>query len=267
MGLGNLCLTAARRAADGDSLESIVEDVIDRARPHQAVRRPSTPSSSSKRGGRIGNARALLGIDAVDQAGHRGARRCRRGGRQGAHPVEGARRARRPASKAAAIEHLAVLHGNAPDLDELLDLLDAGLPARRDHHRRRRPGDRHPRRARRHRRDLPGESRRSTTATRSRTRGAPSVDRVTQPTPGRVLGGRYRLVAPIARGGMATVWSRDDPLLARPGGGEDPPRRPRGRRGAPRPVPPRGDRRGRARAPRTSSPPTTPATTTASPTS
>ena len=30
MGLGNLCLTAARRAADGDSLESIVTEVVDR---------------------------------------------------------------------------------------------------------------------------------------------------------------------------------------------------------------------------------------------
>ena len=35
------------------------------------------------------------------------------------------------------IEHLAVLHGNAPDLDELLELLGAGVPPRRDRHRRR----------------------------------------------------------------------------------------------------------------------------------
>ena len=34
-------------------------------------------------------------------------------------------------------------------------------------------------------------------------------------TPGRVLGGRYRLVSPIARGGMATVWVADDPILSR----------------------------------------------------
>ena len=33
--------------------------------------------------------------------------------------------------------------------------------------------------------------------------------------PGRVLGGRYRLVHEIARGGMGTVWEADDPLLAR----------------------------------------------------
>ena len=46
MGLGNLCLTAARRAADGDSLESIVARGRRPARPHQAVRRPSTRSST-----------------------------------------------------------------------------------------------------------------------------------------------------------------------------------------------------------------------------
>ena len=34
-------------------------------------------------------------------------------------------------------------------------------------------------------------------------------------SPGRVLGGRYRLVQPIARGGMATVWVADDPVLSR----------------------------------------------------
>ena len=33
--------------------------------------------------------------------------------------------------------------------------------------------------------------------------------------PGRVLGGRYRLLREIARGGMGTVWEADDPLLAR----------------------------------------------------
>jgi tRNA A-37 threonylcarbamoyl transferase component Bud32 len=34
-------------------------------------------------------------------------------------------------------------------------------------------------------------------------------------SPGRVLGGRYQLVSPIARGGMATVWVADDPVLSR----------------------------------------------------
>src|SRR5689334_10893605 len=33
--------------------------------------------------------------------------------------------------------------------------------------------------------------------------------------PGRVLGGRYRLVEEIARGGMARVWAAEDPVLRR----------------------------------------------------
>ena len=38
---------------------------------------------------------------------------------------------------------------------------------------------------------------------------------MTQPTPGRVLADRYRLEAPIARGGMASVWLARDELLGR----------------------------------------------------
>ena len=60
MGLGALCLTAARRAADGGRLEEIVEDVIsrrDRTRLFGAL----DTLEFLKRGGRIGNARALLG--------------------------------------------------------------------------------------------------------------------------------------------------------------------------------------------------------------
>src|ERR1700724_677113 len=32
---------------------------------------------------------------------------------------------------------------------------------------------------------------------------------------GRVLGGRYRLVEEVARGGMARVWAAEDPILRR----------------------------------------------------
>ncbi len=60
MGLGNLCLTAARRAADGDSLESIVTEVVDR-RDRTKLFATLDTLEFLKRGGRVGNARALLG--------------------------------------------------------------------------------------------------------------------------------------------------------------------------------------------------------------
>src|SRR5690349_6504007 len=60
MGQGNLCLTAARRAADGDSLESIVAEVVDRRDRTQLYATLDT-LEFLRRGGRVGNARALLG--------------------------------------------------------------------------------------------------------------------------------------------------------------------------------------------------------------
>ena len=49
-------------------------------------------------------------------------------------------------AEAGAIEHLCVYHGFAPDVDEMLDLLDPIVPRERDPGGRDRPGDRHPRR-------------------------------------------------------------------------------------------------------------------------
>ena len=60
MGLGSLCLTAAQRAADGDSLESIVANVTDRRIAPSCTGRLDT-LEFLKKGGRVGNARALLG--------------------------------------------------------------------------------------------------------------------------------------------------------------------------------------------------------------
>jgi len=126
MGLGNLCLTAARRAADGDSLESIVAEVVDR-RDRTKLFATLDTLEFLKRGGRVGNARALLGsmlsIKPIIEV------------RDGVVEEGGRVRTRSKALKALAakaaegpIEHLAVLHGNAPDLDELLDLLDPVFP-------------------------------------------------------------------------------------------------------------------------------------------
>jgi len=126
MGLGNLCLTAARRAADGDSLESIVQEVVNR-RDRTKLFATLDTLEFLKRGGRVGNARALLGtvlsIKPVVEL------------RDGIVEEAGKVRTRSKALKLLAakasegkIEHLAVLSGNAPDVDELLTMLEPVFP-------------------------------------------------------------------------------------------------------------------------------------------
>jgi fatty acid kinase fatty acid binding subunit len=126
MGLGNLCLTAARRAADGDSLESIVSEVVDR-RDRTRLFASLDTLEFLKRGGRVGNARALFGtvlsIKPIIEV------------RDGVVEEAGRVRTRSKALKVLAakaaegqIEHLAVLHGKAPDLDDLVELLDPIFP-------------------------------------------------------------------------------------------------------------------------------------------
>jgi DegV family protein with EDD domain len=127
MGLGSLCLTAAQRAADGDSLESIVANVTDRRNRSKLYGALDT-LEFLKKGGRVGNARALLGtmlaIKPVLEV------------RDGVVEEAGKVRTRSKALrllvdrvKEGPFENLSVLHGNAPDVDELLDLL-APLAAR-----------------------------------------------------------------------------------------------------------------------------------------
>ena len=122
MGLGNLCITAAERAADGDSLDSIVANVTDRRNRTKLYGTLDT-LEFLKKGGRVGNARALLGsmlaIKPVVEL------------RDGVVEEAGKVRTRSKALrllvdrvKEGPFENLAVLHGNAPDLDELLDLLE-----------------------------------------------------------------------------------------------------------------------------------------------
>jgi DegV family protein with EDD domain len=122
MGLGSLCLTAAQRAADGDSLESIVANVTDRRNRSKLYGALDT-LEFLKKGGRVGNARALLGtmlaIKPVLEV------------RDGVVEEAGKVRTRSKALrllvdrvKEGPFENLSVLHGNAPDVDELLDLLE-----------------------------------------------------------------------------------------------------------------------------------------------
>ena len=126
MGLGSLCLTAARRAAEGDTLESIVANVTDRRNRSKLYGALDT-LEFLKKGGRVGNARALLGsmlaIKPVLEV------------RDGEVEEAGKVRTRSKALrllvdrvKEGPFENLAVLHGNAPDLDELLDLLEPLAP-------------------------------------------------------------------------------------------------------------------------------------------
>src|SRR5262245_50230872 len=126
MGQGNLCLTAARRAADGDTLESIVTEVVDR-RERTRLYATLDTLEHIRKSGRIGNARALLGsvlsIKPVIEI------------RGGIVEEVGRVRTRSKALKEVAakaaetkMEHLAVLHGNAPDLEELLELLAPIFP-------------------------------------------------------------------------------------------------------------------------------------------
>ncbi len=126
MGQGNLCLTAARRAADGDSLESIVAEVVDR-RDRTKLYATLDTLEHIRKSGRIGNARALLGsmlsIKPVIEI--------REGIVEEVQKVRTRSKALRALAAIAGegkIEHLAVLHGNAPDLEELLELLDPIFP-------------------------------------------------------------------------------------------------------------------------------------------
>jgi len=121
MGLGALCITAARRAAAGDALDTIVADVEDRVSRTELYGALDT-LEFLKKGGRVGNARALLGsmlsIKPVVEI------------RDGVVEEAGKVRTRSKSLRVLAdkvhaqpIDSLAVLHGQATDLDEFLELI------------------------------------------------------------------------------------------------------------------------------------------------
>jgi DegV family protein with EDD domain len=126
MGLGALCLTAARRAADGDPLGRIIDEVTSR-RDRTRIFAALDTLEFLKKGGRVGNARALLGsmlsIKPVVEI------------RDGVVEEAGKVRTRSKSLKvlvekvaAQPIDTLAVVHGQADDLDELLELLNPIKP-------------------------------------------------------------------------------------------------------------------------------------------
>ena len=127
MGVGLMCLAAARMAEAGKGLDDVVgevEDLVPRTRVYAAL----DTLENLKKGGRIGRATALVGsmlsfkpiIEVKD----------------GKVEPEGRQRTRSKSIRYlaekvrehGAIENLSVMHGDAPDVEELLDLLSPLTP-------------------------------------------------------------------------------------------------------------------------------------------
>jgi DegV family protein with EDD domain len=122
-GLGTQVILAAERAADGASADDIVELVED-LRTRTRVFGSLDTLENLKKGGRIGGAQAMLGsllsikpmIDIstgkVEEAGKHRTRK------KSLEALAGKVR------ESGHVEHLAIMHGMAPDVDVMLDLLD-----------------------------------------------------------------------------------------------------------------------------------------------
>ena len=129
MGLGNIALTAARLAAAGKSIDDVAgaaDDLVHRTR----VLGTLDTLENLKKGGRIGGAKAMLGsmlslkpviwvVDGVVEEESKQRTRSRALRYLVDKVAEQAKQG---------IEDLAVMHGDAPDLDEFLDMLDKHFP-------------------------------------------------------------------------------------------------------------------------------------------
>lgn len=128
LGLGTIvlaCAKAARGGATIDEVEALAHDLVDRTRVFGAL----DTLENLKKGGRIGNAKALLATalsikpiievagGVVEQAGKQRTR-----SKALAHLVEKVR------SYNGAIENLAVLHADCSDVDLFVDMLAAHYP-------------------------------------------------------------------------------------------------------------------------------------------
>ncbi|HSL56299.1 MAG TPA: DegV family protein [Acidimicrobiales bacterium] len=121
-GLGTQVLIAARAAADGASADEIVA-LVEGLRPRTRVYGVLDTLDNLKKGGRIGGAQAMLGSilsikPAIDLSS--GAVQ------EAAKPRTRKKALQWLADKVAEhgeVEHLAVMHGEAPDIDEFLDLI------------------------------------------------------------------------------------------------------------------------------------------------
>ena len=130
LGLGLICVEAAKAGAAGASVDEIValaEDMGRRTKIHATL----DTLENLKKGGRIGAAKALMGtmlsvkpvIEVVDGAVKAGPKvRTRSKALQ--YLVD-------RITAQASVENLAVLHGDAPDVDTFLDLLAPHFPRER----------------------------------------------------------------------------------------------------------------------------------------
>lgn len=126
-GLGTMVLeaaAAARNGADADAIVALVESMIPRTEIYGAL----DTLENLKKGGRIGSAKALVGsMLSVKPLIHIG---------DGAVEEAGKQRTRKRALEwlrdqlfeAGPIEQLAILHGEAPDIDVFLDMIAERYP-------------------------------------------------------------------------------------------------------------------------------------------
>ena len=123
LGIGSIALAASRLAADGASLDEVEAFVVDRARRTKVFGALDT-LDNLKKGGRIGNAKALLAsalaikpiIEVVDGAVEQGGKQRTRG-KALRFLVEKVR------EYEGRISDLAVLHADCSDVDEFVEML------------------------------------------------------------------------------------------------------------------------------------------------
>jgi DegV family protein with EDD domain len=122
MGLGNLCLSAARVAGEGKGIDEVaaaVEARIPTTRTYAAL----DTLENLKKGGRIGGAQAMLGSmlsikPIIDVTGGKVEQESKQRTRSKSLRYLADKVREQPG-----VENLAVMHGDAPDVDEMLDLL------------------------------------------------------------------------------------------------------------------------------------------------
>jgi DegV family protein with EDD domain len=122
MGLGNLCLSAARVAEEGADLETVVKAVETRI-PNTRTYAALDTLENLKKGGRVGGAKAMLGSmlsiqPIIDVSGGKVEEESKQRTRS-----KSLRYLAEKVREQPAVENLAVMHGDAPDVEEMLDLL------------------------------------------------------------------------------------------------------------------------------------------------